>query len=307
MTESVSSRGNIAGFGSRLLQPPLLGLIVFGTLLLYKPLAHSELVLLYTAFPGPEKYLAGFLVGLLGFTLVWKGVKKDELSASAMGWLGGAFIWLGWFEQSFHFFAESLHIQDLAVEGRGMLTPGLLVIESSGIIFLAIFVMMGANRETRCRMLMWLHRNLRLTPDKPTTGYRRSYAWVTALETIFVTWFFYLTIILLYDPRLFGVNHIVTQIAFVVFLVWGIYLLVFKMIKYTSVGPAIRYAIPTSNVFWICIEMGSHWNWYTEIWIRPLEYGLPMLGMTAVFVAGAYVALTAPDRGLPPRREGALA
>ena len=100
--------------------------------------------------------------------------------------------------------------------------------------------MMGANRETRCRMLMWFHRTLKIAPNKPTTGYQRSYAWMTALETIFITWFFYLAIILLYDPRLFGVNHLATQFTFGAFMVWGYYLLIFKMIKYTSAGPAIR-------------------------------------------------------------------
>jgi hypothetical protein len=302
MTEQTQTAGSLPRTETRIYSPPYLGLLVFWTILLWKPLAHSVLVLMHAAFPGPEKYLAGFFVGLAGCVLIWKGIKQDELPASAMGWAGGALIWLGWFEQSFHLFGHSLGIQDVAIEGRGMLTPGLLAIESTGIIFVALFVLMGANRETRCRMLMWLHRNLRLTPDKPTTGYRRSYAWVTALETIFVTWFFYLTIIVLYDPRIFGINHLVTQIAFAVFLVWGVYLLAFKMIKYTGAGPAIRYAIPVTNIFWICIEMGSHWGWYSEIWIKPLDHIAPMTVMLAVFAGAAWLILSSPDRGLAPRK-----
>ena len=90
--QSQNQSNGLARLADKVLQPPYLRLVIFGTVLLWKPLAHSVLVLMYTAFPDPEKYLAGFLVGLLGFILIWKGAKKTSCQPVP---------WDGWAEHSF--------------------------------------------------------------------------------------------------------------------------------------------------------------------------------------------------------------
>ena len=277
---------------ARLATPPYLGLFIFAIILIYKPVAHCLLVLQHHFFTGPERYLVGFLVGLLGFTIIGKGLRRDELMASAMGYMGGALVWMGWFEYAFDFFGETLGIAPLTdpVGGFTVLSPNLVLMEATVVPFAAMLILFGANRETRCRMLMWFQRNLRLAPEKPTTGYKRNFAWVTAWETIFVSWAFYLQIILLYDPRLVGINHPVTFAMFFVYLAWGGYLLN-RLAKYNEPAGAIRYAIPTVAAFWIAIEMASHWGWFTEIWVKPIQYPVANAMFIAAFVAGSAMVL----------------
>jgi hypothetical protein len=198
---------------------------------------------------------------------------------------------MGWFEHTFDFFGESLGIQPLlGPSGSPALSPNLLMMEASGVPFLALLILFGANRETRCRLLMWCHKTFNLTPDRPTTGYKRNYAWVTAIETVFVTWGFYLLIILVYDPRIAGKDHPFAYVAFGAFALWSAYLLR-KMVRYTEPASAIRYAIPTTNAVWICIEMASHWKWFTEIWVKPTQYPITMLMFVAFFAGSAIVIL----------------
>jgi hypothetical protein len=278
------------GVTATVLQPPYLGLLIFATILLYKPIAHTLLVLQHVVFTGDAKYVAGFAVGLFGFWLVGKGLRRDELTATAMGWMGGALIWMGWFEHTFEFFGEALGVDPVGVDGVVHLTPNLVLIEATAVPFVAMMILFGLNRETRCRLLMWCHRNLRMAPPKPTPGYKRNYAWVTAWETIFVTWAFYIMIVTLYDARIIGRDHPVTYTAFVVYLAWGAYLLT-KLAKHAEPAAAIRYAIPTTNAFWIAIEMGAHWGWFTEIWVKPLQYPLSAAAFMAVFIAAAAFVL----------------
>jgi hypothetical protein len=301
MSTSTAFRESNGGLAARLASPPGLGLLIFTTILLYKPIAHSLLVLQHHFFTGNSRYLVGATVGLLGFTLVGKGLRRDELTASAMGYMGGALVWMGWFEYAFDFFGGAMGIDPLIdpVTGSQVLPGNLLLIEATAVPFVAMMILFGANRETRCRLLMWFQRNLRLAPEKPTPGYKRNYAWVTAWETIFITWAFYIQIILLYDVRIAGKDHWATYAAFCVYGIWGVYLFT-KLVKHAEPGAAIRYAIPTTNVFWIMIEMGSHWHWFEEIWIKPLQYPISTLAFMAAFAAGA-VAVLAP-RGGPNMR-----
>ena len=102
---------------SWLYQKPYMGLVIWGVVLLWKPIAHTVVVGERLIFPGNSAYLVGFLLGLLGLVMVFAGFKKDELTASALGWMGGAFIWLGWFEGAFHFFAHLLEIAPVEWNG----------------------------------------------------------------------------------------------------------------------------------------------------------------------------------------------
>ena len=297
----MSSQTSTVGDGDVLghvIRPPYLGLLIFATIILYKPIAHTLLVLQHYVFTGDSKYAVGLLVGLFGFWLVGKGLRRDELSATAMGYMGGALIWMGWFEHSFEFFGEALGVDPVMADGQVYLTPNLALMEATAVPFIAMMILFGANRETRCRLLMWFHRNLRTAPPKPTQGYKRNYAWVTAWETIFVTWAFYIMIVMLYDPRLAGIDHPVTYIAFGAYLIWGTYLLL-RLVKYNEPAAAIRYAIPTTNAFWITIEMASHWKWFPEIWVKPLQYPVSAVAFMAAFACGAVLILKRGNDSLP--------
>ena len=55
----------------------------------------------------------------------------------------------GWFEYSFEFFAETLHVQPLTSGGNEIISPNLMMLDASGVILLAILILLGANKDTR--------------------------------------------------------------------------------------------------------------------------------------------------------------
>lgn len=279
---------------------PSIGLVAFGITLLWKMVAHAVTVVFHTLTHGPLMYVISALIGFAGFALVWRGFRKDELTATCMGYMGGSFIFMGWFEGSFNGFSEFLKIPPLMQDGYTIYTPNLLLIQASSVLFFAMVIFMGANKDTRCRMFLWFHRHFRLRPNRPSAGYKRQFSRITAMEAIFVSWFFYVLILFAVDPRILGLYHPVTYTLTAAVFGWGMYLLVFKLLKYRSMAAAIRYAIPTTGALWFCVEMSSLWNWYPEVWVKPFEFPAVNLALGVAFVSLFTVANLTAQRGGRP-------
>ena len=276
---------------------PLLGLLALSVPLVWKPVAHALSVVSHSLMHGPALLLGSTLLSLLGFALVWLGFRKDELTATFLGFMGGALIFMFGVEPSFALFAVLMDVQPLIHEGNVFLTPNLVLMEASLIVYLVVLIFTGANKDTRCRMFLWFHRNFRLRPNMPTPGYRRQFARIAAMEAVFISWFFYLVIILAVDPRVLGPTHPGTYLLSAGMLVWGIYLVLFKMTRYQAMGSAIRYAIPVSGILWYCVEITSLWGWYTEIWVKPFDYPVANLGFLAAFLLVVFLANRTDARG----------
>jgi hypothetical protein len=281
----------------RLYSRPMLGLLAFSVPLIWKPVAHCVSVLSHSAMHGPVLVVGSTVLTLLGFFLVWIGFRKDELTATLLGLAGGSLIFMFGVEPSFAMFAGLMDVAPLTQDGQTFLTPNLVVMEASLVVYLVVLIFTGANKDTRCRMFLWFHRNFRLRPNKPTPGYRRQFARIAAMETVFISWFFYLFIILLVDPRLMGPTHPATYVLSFAMLAWGLYLLVFKQLKYTSMAAAIRYAIPVVGILWYFVEITAIWRWYTEIWVKPFEYPLANAALAAAFVLAVYLVNNTDARG----------
>lgn len=180
-------------------------------------------------------------------------------------------------------------------DGFTILSPGLLMIQSTALIVFLLLMLFGANKDTRCRMFMWFHRNLRLRPGQLTAGFKRQHARNTALETIFLIWFIYLCAIFINDPRIIGYDSVTAMVLTGGFVVWGLYLAT-KLTKVRGLGPALRYAIPTGSILWLPTEAFSRWGLYPEVWIKPVQYPGLMSSVLIVFaVAGGVILLS---RGL---------
>ena len=276
---------------------PLLGLLALAVPLAWKPVAHAMSVISHTWMHGPTLVLVSTLLTLLGFVVVWLGLKKDELTGTLFGFMGGALIFAFGVEPSFALFAWLMDVQPLKHAGNLVLTPNLVLMEASLAVYLIVLIFTGANKDTRCRMFLWFHRNFRLRPNKPTPGYRYQYARIAAMEAVFISWFFYLVIILAVDPRVLGPTHPATYLISAGMLLWGIYLVLFKMVRYQAIGSAIRYAIPVSGILWYCLEITSLWGWYTEIWVLPFDYPVANVGFLAAFLLAVFFANSTDARG----------
>ena len=268
---------------------PNIGLLAFVLVLLWSPVAHSVSVIFHTYAEGMTSHVLGFLMGLVGFALIWRGFRHNETEATLFGWMGGNIIWIGWFEETFETMSHVMRIPPLQHMGNDFFTGNLLLMQSMLFPLLAFLILLGANKDTRCRMFLWFHRNFRLRPEKPTVAYRRQYSRITALENIMISWVFYIIIICFFDPRIFGPTHWATYALFGGSLVWGGYLLR-KLSNIGTMGLAIRYAIPTVAPLWLTIEMASLWDWLTEIWVKPFDYPISMSLMLAAFI-GFFVVI----------------
>ncbi len=285
----------------RLNEQPLLGLtcllVVWGGL----AVGHS-LVVLQHALIGQLVVIdtvVSWAMGFTGFALVWMGLKRAETQATVLGYLGGNLVWCGLFEWTWHFFARSLAIEPVLDDGMMILSGELLVIQATTLIVVSLLIFLGANKDTRCRMFMWFHRNLRLRPGAMTPGYQRQHARNTALETVFLIWTIYLFAIYINDPRGIRYDSVAAMVITGGFVVWGAYL-VTKLVKQREFGPTFRYAIASGSICWLPIEAFSRWGLYPEIWIKPAEYPLLMLAVFSAFAAALVTAYR--SRGGPQQQ-----
>ena len=186
-----------------------------------------------------------------------------------------------------------------------ILSPELLMIQATTLLVVAMLIFLGANKDTRCRMFMWFHRNFKLKPDTMTPGFKRQHARNTAIETVFLIWTIYLFAIFINDPR--GIKYdSMTAVAITIgFVIWAIYLIT-KLFKIRGLGPTFRYAIPTGNIAWLPIEAFSRWGLYPEIWIKPAEYPVSMILILAFYIFGI-VAMYRTNSGAGINRPGKVA
>ena len=274
----------------KLEQQPLAGLCSLLIVFCGLALGHTTVVLQWhlTGSLSVPDTVVSLAIGSTGVVLVWKGLKLPEMQATLLGYLGGLLIWVGFFEWTWHYFGHWLQLEPIMDDGMPILMPGLLMIQSTTLIVIMLLIFFGTNKDTRCRMFMWFHRNFKLRPGRMTPGYKRQHARTTAIETVFLIWVIYLCAIMINDPRLIRYDSTAAIVLTVGFLVWGVYL-TNKLTKIRGMGATFRYAIPTANILWLPIEGFSRWGLYPEVWVKPLEYSFTMSMTLTVFVGAGLV------------------
>lgn len=290
-------------YPAALYRTPLIGLLGLTVGFLTQPLGHTFYTLIRRAF-GEYTYHAAFAIGVAGFVIVWRGLKRDELAATWRGMLGGWLIWIGWFEFCFSFFAKLYDVAPYAVEpgvqGGYSAAPQANMLQATVTIMLAIFIVYGLfNLQTKCNLMRWLHRNLHFDPGMPTPDNKRSFARITAMELLFVTWFCYLFWLyaIYLGTRPPGVWWVMGIYA--VWAAWSFYL-IYKCTKQVRAAPALRYGVGAGIVLWGTAEMPAHFGAYREYWLHPFDYPVFNLFVFAIFVAGL-VAIA--KRPLPKREQ----
>lgn len=72
--------------------------------------------------------------GMIGVGLVWFGLKRQENQATWLGYMGAQFIWVGWFEWTWEYFSHWLKLAPVLDQGLPILSPALLMIQSTTLI-----------------------------------------------------------------------------------------------------------------------------------------------------------------------------
>ncbi|MCB1624539.1 MAG: hypothetical protein KDI32_08125 [Pseudomonadales bacterium] len=259
----------------KIYKAPYVGLLGLFVGFMTQPLGHAVYRLIEQGM-GNTYPIGAAIAAVAGLIVIWTGLKKEELGATWRGMIGGWLVWIGLFEFSFRFFGDLYAVPPYQVE------PGVpngyaaaaqaSMLQATLPLMLALFVIYGLfNLQTKCNLMRWLHRNLRFSPGMPTADNKRSFARITAMEVLFVTWFCYLFWLyaIYFGTQGPGVNVIMG--LYVAWSIWALYL-VYKCTKQVRVAPALRYGIAAGIVLWGSAEMPAHFGAYQEYWLKPFEF-----------------------------------
>jgi len=196
-------------------------------------------------------------------------------------------------EFSFVFFANHLGIEPIIENGEVVTKPEYLLLPSSIGIYISIIFYFFLNGQTRCNFFRWFRRLFKIKLPSAADAKTKNYAIITAMEMILILWTFYILLMITYDNSIFGDRHPFTYVVLVGSLIWSLYLFV-RLLKFSKIAPAIRYAIPTVVIFWNVVEILGRWNFFKEIWVEPMEYVLEMTLMLFAFIAVIVLTLITP-------------
>ena len=275
-------------------RPPFVGLLAFIVVFITQGLGHTLMVLVEQFFGSDYQFQAAFILGLIGTILLFIGMKNDkEVPATWLGYFAGFFLWTGWVEFSFVFYADYLNIVQILPDGSINKFPEYLVMQSSIGVLMTSLLYFFFNRETKCNFFRFFQRNMKLSTGKPTRGYKRNYAAITAMETVYVIWFFYIVLLLLFEDSFVGDRHPLTYAFFFINTAWSLYLL-YRLSKFWSVTRAIRYAIPTAIIAYTSYEIIGRWGILVEFWVYPKEYMMELAIILGVISVGILIAIFTP-------------
>lgn len=295
---------------SLLYRPPFVGLLAFVIVFVVQALGHTVMIAMEKIFGEAYVLQCAFGLGLFGGALLFLGMRsRNEVSATWLGFWAGTLLWTGWVEFAFVWSGNYLGVPDLMdVNNPGQIATKAeyLVMMSSIGVMASTLIYFLMNKETKCNMFLWFQRNGGLRTGKPNPDHERNFASITALETIYVTWFFYLMLLFMYDENILGEKHPVTYGIFFLNVIWSVYLFQ-RLIKFWKVTTAIRYGIPTAIICWNTVELMGRWHLFTEFWEHPEQFGLEMALIAGGVAIAAYLAVRVPSHQKAKLRQQELA
>lgn len=266
------------------IKKPVIGILAFFIVLLTMPLGHAAMILMEKAFGYQYIYHAAIILGVVGaFLLIWGVFSTNDDKATFLGLFAGLFIWTGWIEFAYVYFANRFGVEPLMSGGEIVTKPEYLIMPSSVGFWAIMMIYYSFGTKTGCRFFNWIQKKIRASKTiefKPT---HRNAAMTTFMELIALLWTFYLVLLFVYDEKFIGEKHFVAYLVAFGSLLWSLYLFV-KLIRISKMAYAIRYAIPTVIIFWNFVEILGRWEIFTEIWVEPARYWFELLITAIVFV-----------------------
>lgn len=270
------------------------GFFSFLLVLLLMPIGHAlmvmnEIILL------DDKFIGAIIMGFIGVALIVWGILKNKQTtlATILGFLGGVLVWTGWVEFSFVWNAEETKVADYIVNNEVATKKEYLVMLSSlGLV--ATITLYFIFTRTYCTFFTWIQKYSGLKKHVMIqTGYKKPLAVTTFVETIMILWFFYIVLLIVYNPNIAGDRHPATYVAGIGSLIWSLYLIT-RLFKIQTFDYAVRYAIPTVIIFWNFVEVLGRWELFNEIWVHPKEYWLPVSGFFVLLGILLYIFIKNP-------------
>lgn len=256
------------------------------------PLGHAAMILTEKMLGRDLLYPAAFGLGLAGVILLLAGIfSAREGTATFAGLFGGLFVWTGWIEFGYVYYAHRFGVQPLLENGEVVTKPEYLIMPSSAGFWAIILLFYVFSTKSGCNFFNWIQRKLHYDGAKQGDGGEparlqplvRNVAMTTFMELNVLLWTCYMVLLFAYDTAFLGDRHPVTACIAFGSLIWSVYLFI-RLLKIRKIAYAVRYAIPTVIIFWTFVEIMGRWNILKEIWVEPSEYQMEMGIMAAVFV-----------------------
>ncbi|OYT12142.1 MAG: hypothetical protein B6I18_01610 [Bacteroidetes bacterium 4572_112] len=260
------------------------GIIAFIIVLFTMPLGHAAMILMEKGFGHEHVFLAALLLGFFGLLLIiWGVISENDTKATFMGLFGGLFIWTGWVEFAYVYYAHRYGVDPLMANGEIITKPEYLIMPSS-IGFWAVFMIYYFfGTKTGCSFFNWFQKAMNVKNVNEMKPTKRNTTISTFLELTLLLWTFYLVLLFAYDDNFFGDRSNTTYFIAFASLAWSLYLFI-KLLKIKTIGYAIRYAIPTVIIFWNFVEILGRWDFFKEFWVEPHNYILELSLILIVFL-----------------------
>jgi len=266
------------------LTKPLTGILAFLIVLFTMPLGHAAMIIMEKTLGHHHVYQAAVALGGLGFLLlIWGMLSRHETRATFLGLFAGLFIWTGWIEFAYVYYAHRFGVAPLVVNGEVVTKPEYLIMPSSVGFWAVGMIYYFFGTKSGCLFFNWFQRKLGIRPVRELKPVKHSPALSVFMELTMVLWTFYLLLLFAYDDRFFGDRSVFTYVIAFGSLLWSLYLFL-RLMKIVKLSYAIRYAIPTVIIFWDFVEILGRWDVLKEIWIEPFKYWLEILLTAVVFV-----------------------
>ncbi len=270
---------------------PFIGIIAFAIVLLTMPLGHALMILMEKTLGHEYVFQAALGLGFAGLILLfWGIITSKDIAATLLGLFAGLFVWTGWVEFAFVYFANRFGVAPLMEGGEVVTKPEYLIMPSSIGFWAIIMLYYFFGTKTGCTFFTWFQKRMNVTNVKKLTPSVRNTAITTFMELNMLLWTFYLLLLFVYDKNFIGDDTITAHIVAYGSLLISLYLFI-KLIKKTNMAYAIRYAIPTVIIFWNFVEILGRWDVFKEIWVHPMEYAYEMAAFAAVIVILLLVVL----------------
>lgn len=267
------------------LTSPWTGILSFLIVLFTMPLGHAAMILMEKLLGHTLLYPAAFGLGVVGLIMLLFGIiSRKESSATFLGLFGGLFVWTGWIEFGYVYFANRFGVQPFIENGMVVTKPEYLIMPSSYGFWAIVMLFYIFSTRSGCNFFNWIQRKIRYgQPVETLQPIVRNAAMTTFMELNVLLWTCYIVLLFCYDKEFLGDRHPVTMLIAFGSLVWSIYLFI-RLLKIKKLAYAIRYAIPTVIIFWTFVEILGRWDILTEIWVEPSHYWLEMTMMTIAFL-----------------------
>lgn len=265
----------------------LIGITSFLIVLLTMPLAHALMIIMEQMFSTTVLHYAAFSMGAVGLVMVIIGVfAKGDSRQTLWGLFGGLLFWTGWVEFIYVYYAHRYGVQPLLnAAGEVVTRPEYLIMPSSfgfWVMFMLIYIF---SVKSGCDFFTWLQKVFfrKSTVKIVVRPMTRHTSIVTFMELNLITWTSYLLLLFCYDKNFIGAHNPITAIVAFGCLVGSVFM--FKhLLKINQWGYAIRFSIATVVVFWTFVEVLGRWDFFHEIWIKPMEYKTEMITILLLFV-----------------------